>query len=421
MATHPYLTAQQTRVYAKAWRRIGWELEMAAEERFPRRDIGLISFFTGVGGLDLGFEASGFRTWMANEIYEPYVRGYLHARALVGGEAPVRGIYLSSVEAYLSDNWRALALAASMGEAREETGLVGFIGGPPCPDFSIAGKQAGEFGINGRLTQSYIDLVCHMQPDFFVFENVRGLWSTRTHRAFYAALVRQLEAAGYCISDRMVNSLRYWVPQDRRRVMAIGFRRKSFSRGYGAGPLAETFPWDEHAWDEALDPFALDWPQTDDFVEDGRLPCPAEVPMELTPEWWFGRNAVTSHANRIHCFRPQKETSRFGSVREGDTSGKSFKRLHRWRYSPTVAYGNNEVHLHPYKRRRLTVAEAMALQTMPKDFALPPDMSLSDMFKTIGNAVPFMLGEAIANTLAKVLLGASNGPPPKRPPGFRAG
>ena len=87
------------------------------------------------------------------------------------------------------------------------------------------------------------------------------------------------------------------------------------------------------------------------------------------------------------------------SVAEGDDSKKSYKRLHRWRYSPTVAYGNNEVHLHPYKARRLTVAEALALQSLPKDFILPPDMSLTDKFKTTGNGVPFMLSSGIAKTI----------------------
>ena len=93
------------------------------------------------------------------------------------------------------------------------------------------------------------------------------------------------------------------------------------------------------------------------------------------------------------------------SVAEGDDSKKSYKRLHRWRYSPTVAYGNNEVHLHPYKARRLTVAEALALQSLPKNFSLPPKMSLTDKFKTIGNGVPFMLSSGIAKTIYDFMIG----------------
>ena len=93
------------------------------------------------------------------------------------------------------------------------------------------------------------------------------------------------------------------------------------------------------------------------------------------------------------------------TIEEGDVSKKSYKRLHRWRYSPTVAYGNNEVHLHPYKERRLSAAEAMALQTLPKDFELPADMSLTDKFKTIGNGVPFLLANGIAKTIDDFLRG----------------
>jgi DNA (cytosine-5)-methyltransferase 1 len=90
---------------------------------------------------------------------------------------------------------------------------------------------------------------------------------------------------------------------------------------------------------------------------------------------------------------------RFKSVPEGDDSKKSFKRLHRWRYSPTAAYGNNEVHLHPYKARRLTVAEALAIQSLPKNFVLPPDMTLSDKFKAVGNGVPFLAAKSVAATI----------------------
>lgn len=91
------------------------------------------------------------------------------------------------------------------------------------------------------------------------------------------------------------------------------------------------------------------------------------------------------------------------TVDEGDVSKKSYKRLHRWRYSPTVAYGNNEVHLHPYRLRRISAAEAMALQSLPRSFELPPSMTLTNKFKTIGNGVPFLLAKGIANTIADFL------------------
>ena len=79
------------------------------------------------------------------------------------------------------------------------------------------------------------------------------------------------------------------------------------------------------------------------------------------------------------------------------------KRLHRWRYSPTAAYGNNEVHLHPYLARRLSVAEALAIQGLPAGFMLPPDMSLTDKFKTVGNGVPFGLARGLAEGVSELM------------------
>ena len=84
---------------------------------------------------------------------------------------------------------------------------------------------------------------------------------------------------------------------------------------------------------------------------------------------------------------------------EGDDKKKSFKRLHRWRYSPTVAYGNNEVHIHPYEPRRISVAEALALQSLPREYVIPLNVTLTDAFKTIGNGVPFLAAQGIANSI----------------------
>ena len=86
-------------------------------------------------------------------------------------------------------------------------------------------------------------------------------------------------------------------------------------------------------------------------------------------------------------------------ISEGDDGKKSYKRLHRWRYSPTAAYGNNEVHLHPFKPRRLTVAEALAIQSLPANFELPSTMTLSNMFKTIGNGVPYLAALGLAKSI----------------------
>ena len=90
-------------------------------------------------------------------------------------------------------------------------------------------------------------------------------------------------------------------------------------------------------------------------------------------------------------------------IEEGDDSRKSYKRLHRWIYSPTAAYGNNEVHLHPFHARRISVAEALAIQSLPKEFEMPSDVSLTRKFKMIGNGVPYLASIGIAKTVLKFI------------------
>ena len=97
-------------------------------------------------------------------------------------------------------------------ETKKSGSLVGFIGGPPCPDFSVAGKNRGRDGDNGKLSQSYVDLIIEMKPDFFLFENVKGLWRTARHRAFYEELKSLLGKAGYVMTDRLTNALEYGAP-----------------------------------------------------------------------------------------------------------------------------------------------------------------------------------------------------------------
>ena len=117
-------------------------------------------------------------------------------------------------------------------------------------------------------------------------------------------------------------------------------------------------------------------------------------------EHWFIQNDVLHHPNANDIFAV-KSLPKFTSIPEGDSGGKSFKRLHRWRYSPTAAYGNNEVHLHPYLPRRISVAEALAIQSLPSDFSLPSDLPLSAKFKMVGNGVPYLLAFGIAKDISE--------------------
>lgn len=278
--------------------------------------------------------------------------------------------------------------------------IIGFIGGPPCPDFSVGGKNKGRHGINGKLSGTYVNMIIKHKPDFFLFENVKGLWKTKKHREFYDALKNQLHSSGYATTEKLINSIEYGVPQDRERIILIGVKRSVFNI---TGNSINNFPWNKGIIYKKDDVFKLDWPLRNDFIEDSNLKEPFGIPLELTVEYWFKKNNVLNHFNSTHCFQPRAGLTKFRQIPEGDDLKKSFKRLHRWRYSPTACYGNNEVHLHPYKARRISVAEALSIQSMPKNFMLPEYMSLTNMFKTVGNGVPFLAAKGIAMSLKSYL------------------
>lgn len=356
------------------------------------RKLKIFSFFSGSGFLDLGFELHGFDVELVNEYQPAFMNAYQYSRKQMGLREPAYGYFNIDINDFLTT--RKKELSNYLSDARRDGSLVGFIGGPPCPDFSIAGKNKGRDGDNGKLSKSYVDLIIKMRPDFFLFENVKGLWRTARHRAFFEELKAKLHEAGYITTERLTNALEYGAPQDRDRILMFGIQApfESFL------PISN-FQWESHQKYKLDTVKGLPWPTVAPFAAESITSCPAGIPEELTVEHWFQKNDVLNHPNAKDYFVPRSGLQRMENIDEGDVSKKSYKRLHRWRYSPTVAYGNNEVHLHPYRVRRISAAEALSLQTLPKEFALPASMTLTNKFKTIGNGVPYLLSSGIALTI----------------------
>lgn len=346
-------------------------------------NIDIFAFFSGLGFLDLAFESEkGCRVVLASEYNSEFARSYNYAREQMGFKsvAPIVG----SSEEFLSGDKFEL-LFKKIHESRKLGNKVVFIAGPPCPDFSVAGKNKGGDGENGRLTKVYFDLVLMFKPDAFVFENVKGLYRTKVHRAFFESMKRRVRDNYGATDEKLLNSLWFGAPQDRDRIILIGVKkRKKLS-----------IQWESQFKFSKEQIEGFDWPSVDVYRENSKRKIPTGVPHELTVQHWFDKNQVNEHPNANDFFKPREGLKRFKIVEEGDDSRKSYKRLHRWRYSPTVAYGNNEVHLHPYKSRRITVSEALALQGLPRGFSLPPDVTLTDKFKMIGNGVPYQMGRGI--------------------------
>jgi len=204
---------------------------------------------------------------------------------------------------------------------------------------------------------------------------------------------------GYLLTERLINAIEYGAPQDRDRIILVGFHKDFLiENGYPSNGTSFlwNFDWDFARIYDKQKIFELPWRKTEAFLEDGTILKPKDIPLELTVEHWFRKNKVSDHPNSDMFFKPQAGLIKFKYIEEGDDKKKSYKRLHRWRYSPTAAYGNNEVHLHPYKARRITVAEALALQSLPKEFIVPENTTLTNAFKAIGNGVPFLAGKGLA-------------------------
>ena len=118
--------------------------------------IEVFSFFSGLGFMDLGFEEAGFDIAFVNEYNHSFIQAYQYARRN-RPHRPQYGYYEGSIEEFLDD--RVWNQRFPDYDVRNKDRIIGFIGGPPCPDFSTAGKNAGSTGENGKLTEKYVKLI----------------------------------------------------------------------------------------------------------------------------------------------------------------------------------------------------------------------------------------------------------------------
>lgn len=366
--------------------------------------MNIFSFFSGAGFLDLGFEIEpSYHIVYVNEFHKAFNDIYRYARKKMNIPEPEFGHHVEDITELLQKD-KLTELKHLINQSKSNH-LTGIIGGPPCPDFSVAGKNKGKDGENGKLSGTYARIICNTKPHFFLFENVKGLYRTAKHREFFEQLKTKFTKSGYYLTERLVNAIEYGAPQDRERIILIGIHKtvvKQLSFPTSGMELLD-FPWDKYKVYQIEDIKSRPWPTTSSYREDSNIPAPNGIIRELTVEYWWDKNDVEHHPNANMYFKPRAGIARFSSKDEGDDKKKCFKRLHRWRYSPTAAYGNNEVHIHPYKPRRISVAEALAIQSLPKEFELPLTISLSDAFKTIGNGVPFLLANCMAKSIADYL------------------
>jgi DNA (cytosine-5)-methyltransferase 1 len=353
-------------------------------------DIPILSYFSGGGFLDLGFELAGFNTIWSNEISLEITKIY---------NTGMTSSLEKDMKIYSNKSIADIEISAHKKEITEliDTKKWGIIGGPPCPDFSVGGKNKGRNGDLGKLSKIYIDHICELQPSFFVFENVKGLIKTKKHQFFFMELKEQLKTHGYAVDDKLLNALDFGIPQDRERIIMVGIKKDIYKEIFRQDYSSDGhtwFPWPTEKYPNAKKTF--EWSKIDEPE------ILINIPNELkVGNYILDQNELNLLPNSNEYFKPK--SSKFEDIQEGDTSRKSFKKLHRNKFSPTVAYGNNEVHLHPEQKRRLSVREALRIQTVPDSYVINGNISLSTKFKAIGNGVPVKLANEIAKSMKFLL------------------
>src|SRR5690606_10303013 len=157
------------------------------KEKRPGESLRVLSFFTGCGGLDLGFEQAGFETVYATDI-DPDSCDTLRLNL---GRHFNAGMSIEQAD------------IISLDPKTLPKGIDLVIGGPPCQSFSASGRRAGgaagRLDQRGRLFEAYCNIIEHVRPKAFVFENVRGILGTNKGED-WKAIILAFGELGYTIS-----------------------------------------------------------------------------------------------------------------------------------------------------------------------------------------------------------------------------
>lgn len=368
---------------------------MSKETKVP-----ILSFYSGGGFMDMGFEMADFEIVWSNENDKAFAE--LHASGITSwrkskGNGIKAEIFNTKSIVEISSN-EILSEAFPNGKPL----TFGIIGGPPCQDFSINGKLEGFKGERGKLTILFFDKILELKPTFFVMENVTGLIRGSAHKEYIKILIEKIEKY-YIVDYKVLNALNYGVPQSRERVFFVGLKKEYLNiKNIGIDVPLKWFDWPiNHKYNNALKKYS--WPKVDEFGK--KLIEPRDLPLELCVESCLvSGEKMSSIPNSDEFFTLKANKDRLLKIKEGETNRPSFKRLHRFRYSPTTCYGNNEVHMHPYENRRISVREALRIQGAPDTYILPKEIPLSKKFKMIGNGVPVPLAKAVADSIMQFLV-----------------
>lgn len=297
----------------------------------------VVSLFSGAGGLDLGFKMAGHEIVWANDNFKDAVETY---RKNLGKHIVCDDIYNIDVKAI------------------PDCDIV--IGGFPCQGFSIANMKRHADDSRNELYKMLIKVIEAKKPKFFVAENVKGILSLEQGKVI-KMILRDFENIGYKVQKRVLNAADYGVPQLRNRVIIVGVRKD----------VDFDFEYPKQTHSETGEKGLKKWVTVGEAMKN--IPDPDE-PNDLL--------------NHTYSKFKLKFNGYLGN-----------RKINPDKPAPTVtARGDDKggvvVLHHPNNKRRMTCRELATVQSFPLDFEFCGNRS--SIYRQIGNAVPPLLGKAVA-------------------------
>lgn len=358
----------------------------------------VIDLFCGAGGLSEGFRQAGYTVLAGNDFFdaagETFAATHREARFLPG-----------AIQRYSAQDFLEAA-GLRPGE------LDVLVGGPPCQGFSVYNHQRGLHDERSSLYREYLRIVDGLKPNWIVLENVTGMTSAGGGAAV-GAILAGLKDLGYEVEAKILRAEEYGVPQERRRLVFIGnrlglpIRFPEPTHGPGLLPLV------------TIKDAIADLPSLKNGEERGVITYETEPQSSYQAELRDGSNCVDNHAaaklSKVNLER-LKHIPQGGSWRDipVDLLPEGMKRAKRsdhtkrygrlsWNGLASTILTKCDPHwgayFHPNQDRTLTVREAARLQSFPDWFEFKG--SRTDQYVQVGNAVPPLLGRAIAQALRK--------------------
>ena len=336
--------------------------------------INQLDLFSGIGGFHLGFERAGFEvTSYFSEIDKHAVAVYQHQfkdSTYVGSVTDVRGADLPNID------------------------LITF--GSPCQDFSLAGKRKGMDGERSSLILEAIRLITECRPRAFVWETVKGTFSSNDGEDFAAILQAFSNIGGYRLEWQLLNTS-WFLPQNRERVYLVGYSTTPNGDWGGVFPIGGINGEDNSKRIEVVGDRGTGGQQGLIFDDSGISPCvnacTYKDPIKIKVANKKGyQEAVDGDAIRL--YQPNSETQR-GRVGKG--------------VAHTLETTGQQGVVNQYRIRRLTPIECERLQGFPDNHTEygvydgeVKKMSNTQRYKQCGNAVTVDVVKAVAQQLIPI-------------------